>query len=221
MTRERGRVRLARAAAVSLVRERAAARPPPLAQVSLDDRLSRRRYGWSTSGEPCRRGGVWHQGQHYSALGVFWIGGMLDCFIVKGSIDADLFYLAVAMHLAPHVQAFPRARSVVLADNCITHHFDRWIDDLAGKGTIVTFTEPLAPTTNPIEDAFKLARMWSRDHCDRLCDFASPEAFMRSALMSVGYESARHCIHNCSTFGGMPVYEGMLARFDAGERAPP
>lgn len=146
---------------------------------------------------------------------------MIDCYVTKGSIDADVFYLAAAMHVYPHMQAFPRARSVVLADNCITHHFDKWIEDLAHKGAIVTFLEPLSPTTNPIEDAFKLARSWSRDHCDRLANFASPEAFIRSALMSVGYQSARHCIHNCSTFNGIPAYEGLLARFDAGERAPP
>mmetsp|Transcript_47830 Transcript_47830/g.110030 ORF Transcript_47830/g.110030 Transcript_47830/m.110030 type:complete len:235 (-) Transcript_47830:83-787(-) len=189
-------------------------------EVSADSRLSRRVYGWSLSGVPCRRGGIWHGGKHYSALGLFWIGGMIDCWVVEGSLDADLFHLAVCCTVLPHMQAYPRQRSVIFADNCITHHFQNWITDLQYKGSLVHFLEPLTPTHNPIEDGFKCGRSWARANCDRLHTFQSPEHFIRESLMSVGYQQARHCVHNCSTFGGIPAYESMLARFDAGERAP-
>jgi hypothetical protein len=117
------------------------------------------------------------------------------------------------------MQAFPLERSVLLTDNCITHHYEGWILSLQAKGVEVIFLEKLSPTLNPIEDAFKLTRMWSRYYCDQLHLFSDTETFIRCALMSVGYEAARHCVHNCSTFGGTPAYANMLARFDVGVRA--
>jgi hypothetical protein len=141
---------------------------------------------------------------------VFWIGGMLDCFVVEGSINADMFYLAVATTLLSHIQTFPKERTVVIADNCNTHHFDRWILDLQHKGGIAHFLQVLSPTLNPIEDAFKLTRMWSRENCHRLAEFTDEVAFIRAALMSVNTQGARHCIHNCSTFNGVPAYSQLL-----------
>ncbi|KAJ1619001.1 hypothetical protein T492DRAFT_891114 [Pavlovales sp. CCMP2436] len=94
-----------------------------------------------------------------------------------------------------------------------------WITDLQYKGSLVHFLEPLTTTHNPIEDGFKCGRSWARANCDRLHTFQSPEHFIRESLMSVGYQQARHCVHNCSSFGGIPAYDSMLARFDAGERS--
>ncbi|KAJ1618597.1 hypothetical protein T492DRAFT_916710 [Pavlovales sp. CCMP2436] len=100
------------------------------------------------------------------------------CWIDEVSADSRLSRRVYGWSLS---DAYPRQRSVIFADNCITHHFQNWITDLQYKGSL---------------------------------------HFIRESLMLVGNQQARHCVHNCSTLGGIPAYESMLARFDAGERAP-
>ena len=194
--------------------------PRLCAQIGLDQRFARRRYGWSLSGDACSRTGIWHKGKLYSALGVFTVDGMIDCFVIEGPIDADIFFYAVFNHVLPHMRCFPRRNAVRMLDNCATHHFDAWIYLLQSVGSLVHFLPRLSPTLNPIEDAFKLTRMWSRSNYAQLAHYADVRYFIMCALLSVDAQGARHCIHNCSTFGGYPGYDDMLKVYDSGYRAP-
>mmetsp|Transcript_13453 Transcript_13453/g.40577 ORF Transcript_13453/g.40577 Transcript_13453/m.40577 type:complete len:218 (+) Transcript_13453:139-792(+) len=190
-------------------------------EISANEGMVHRRHGWSEAGHMCRRAGITYAGVSYSALGVFWIGGMLAAFVVEGAIDADLFAQITQHILLPQTAPWPHQRSVVIADNCGTHYFQAWIDTLTGAGRHVWFQEKLSPTLNPIEDAFKLARRWAATNYMQRAMYGDIKMFIRAALISaVEYPQARHCVLNCSTMDGTPAWHTLVHRFDQGERSP-
>ena len=51
-----------------------------------------RRYAYSWRGQPARTHKLLVRGQHLNSIAFMSAEGILDCKIVKGTVDGDLFY---------------------------------------------------------------------------------------------------------------------------------
>ena len=75
--------------------------------------------------------------------------GILDCYIVTGSVDAEKFVDFVQQALLPHLLPFDGVNPCRF-DNASIHHVDGVVDLIESTGALVVFLPPL----DPIEEAF-------------------------------------------------------------------
>jgi hypothetical protein len=64
----------------------------------------------------------------------------------------------------PHVQPFPKKRSVVVLDGCIIHMTDGILKSVLSRGALVLFLEPYDPVHMPVEIGFRSMKGWWRCH---------------------------------------------------------
>jgi hypothetical protein len=50
----------------------------------------------------------------------------------------------------PHLNPFPQPNSVVVLDNCITHHNSEFLRLISDTGAIVLYLPPYSPEYNPV-----------------------------------------------------------------------
>ncbi|ODQ55680.1 hypothetical protein SAICODRAFT_44249, partial [Saitoella complicata NRRL Y-17804] len=84
-----------------------------LDESSIDNHCTYRKFGYSPEGNPAckdRRS---------------WTNGMLCHACYQGSFNADRFVNFIADDLMVHLNPYPESRSVVVMDNCATHHDPR------------------------------------------------------------------------------------------------
>ncbi|KZP20226.1 hypothetical protein FIBSPDRAFT_679374, partial [Athelia psychrophila] len=58
----------------------------------------------------------------YSILPALSLRGMIALDIFEGSVNHERFLHFLREHLAPKLNPFPHAHSVVIMDNCRIHH---------------------------------------------------------------------------------------------------
>lgn len=51
---------------------------------------------------------------------------------------------------APHLQPFPQPHSVVIADNCVVHHGQPFVQRIQAAGAIIVYLPPYSPELNPV-----------------------------------------------------------------------
>ena len=69
------------------------------------------------------------------------VKGILDCKVVKGTVDGDLFYDVLQSALLPDLMPFNgvNPHSIVILDNASIHHADgivKMINEVEGTGFI-------------------------------------------------------------------------------------
>ena len=84
------------------------------------------------------------------------VNGILDCKVVNGSVDGQVFYDFVQSTLLPYHMPFDgkNPNSIVVMDNCSIHHIQETIKMINEVGALVVFLPPNSPDYNPIEEAF-------------------------------------------------------------------
>lgn len=197
------------------------------AQISANENVVHRRYGWSLSGEACRRAGIAHGNKSYSALGVFWIGGMLDAFASRGVYHRR----GVCAHRA---RSAPEAHGAVPVSTLSRDCGQLW-HTLLRK----LFRSTCSPSMAARSGFRRSCRLLSEPHGGSVqagtpVVDGSPllpqepvqqhrELHSEGTTHRVAHAQARHCVLDCSTFHGtvgIPAWHGLLARFDMGERSP-
>ena len=77
-----------------------------LDETGADRRNTIRKYGYSVRGRPARSQKLLIRGQLISALPLMSVKGLLDCKIVEGAVNGDVFYTFVQTHLIPVLQPY-------------------------------------------------------------------------------------------------------------------
>ena len=96
-----------------------------------------------------------------SAIAFLSVHGILDCKMVTGSVDGELFYDFIQASLLPHLMPFNgrNPHSVVVMDNCSIHHVDETVKMIPEVGALILFLPPYSPDHNPIEEAFSKVKL--------------------------------------------------------------
>ena len=133
---------------------------------STNERSLDRRWGWAPKGIAYRmKQSVARRSQAWSILPAIGINGYLYYEIYQGSFDGERFNLFIEK-LLEKMTPFPGPRSVLIMDNCKTHHGGR-IQEMCDKaGVILEYLPAYSPDFSPIEESFSALKAWIRRHRD-------------------------------------------------------
>jgi len=162
-----------------------------------DNRTANKVRGRARRGKRAHGVVFFHRGQRYSALGVFSHMGMLDAFIVEGGFDAEQFMVAFKEVVLPQLNAYPEPNSVLVMDNCPGLHVQpEMVQLILEKGARVLWLEPYDPEHNPIELAFRTAKMTLKNEYESLSIFPRREQ-VRVALFRADHRAAKSHYAEC------------------------
>ncbi len=79
--------------------------------------------------------------------------GVLDIYLVEGSVNGDVFMDFVRRTLLPLLMPFDgeNERSVVVLDNASIHHVEPVVEAINSVGALVKFLPPYSPDLMPLE----------------------------------------------------------------------
>lgn len=135
---------------------------------SVSEKTLFRRYGWSAIGLPAYTRSALRRGTRCSVLPAYSVDGYIPgaTLVVEGSVTAAIFEDWLEHRVLPYCEPFPRRRSVIVMDNCSTHHGDR-VQQLCDKaGVRLLYLPAYSPDYNPIELSFHLLKQWLRRYRD-------------------------------------------------------
>ena len=91
---------------------------------------------------------------------------LLDCYVVDGNVDGDVFYHFVQSSLLSLLMPFngTNPNSVVIMDNCSIHHLNDVVRLINSVGAIVLFLPPYSPDLMPIEECFSKVKQFLKEH---------------------------------------------------------
>ena len=143
---------------------------------------------------------VARRSQAWSILPAIGINGYLEYEIYQGSFDMDRFILFIEK-LLDKMTPFPGPRSVLIMDNCRTHHSDRLQEMCDEAGVILEYLPAYSPDFSPIEESFSILKAWIRKHRD-FGRFWAAEGefgvFLHQAVQAVGQNlNARGLFRAC------------------------
>lgn len=121
-----------------------------------------RRYGWSPRGTAYKMTmTAQNRSKSWSILPAIGINGYLHYEIIQGGYDSERF-INFIRGLLPKMQAFPGPRSVLVMDNCSTHHSKEVGLMCQQAGVVLEYLPPYSPDYNPIEQSFSTLKSWIR-----------------------------------------------------------
>ena len=125
-------------------------------ETGTDRRDSIRKIGYCRRGHPSKAQKLLVRGTHISVIAAMSIYGIIAIEIVKGGVDADVYYDFMCKHLLTKLMPFDGLidHSALVLDNCSIHHvseIDKLVED---TGVIMLYLPPYSPDYNPIEEAF-------------------------------------------------------------------
>ena len=97
------------------------------------------KYCYSLHGKPIRSQKLIFRGERLSTLGAMSTSGVLDCKVVRGKVDADVFYDFIHTSLLPKLVPFNgiNTNSVVILDICAIHHVEEITAAIERVGALV------------------------------------------------------------------------------------
>lgn len=173
-----------------------------LDESGCDRRDYMRKYGYSLRGRPpvCHK--ILARGEHLSLITFMSTSGVLDCQVVHGSVDGDVFYSFVEKILLPHLMPFDgvNPHCVVILDNCSIHHLDAIVDMIHEVGALVHFLPPYSPDYNPIENMFsKLKTQMKAIEID-LASSVDSDTMLLTALSTISPEDCQNWIEGSGLY---------------------
>jgi hypothetical protein len=118
--------------------------------------------------------------------------GVLAHDITPGSMTSERLVWWVETHLLPVMNPFddrnPQHNSVLILDNCSTHHTPEFKAMLARSGIRVEYLPAYSPTLNPIEEVFHDWKQWMRTNTVWVQSCKCPLWAMEKALFSLSLE---------------------------------
>ena len=124
-----------------------------------------RRFGYSLRGYPSKCVKLLSRGKRYSAIGIMTTTSLLDCYIVDGTVNGDVFYHFVQSSLLPQLMPFDgtNPNSIVVMDNCSIHHVPDVVRLINSVGALVLFLPPYSPDLMPIEECFSKVKKYLQE----------------------------------------------------------
>ena len=149
-----------------------------------------RKRGWSAFGlvpsikMPVKRS------ERYSILPAYTSSGIIANHVYQGSIDSARLAWWLEEEVFIYCTPFPGPRSVIIMDNCSTHHWDYTRETCERVGVKLLYLPPYSPDLNPIEEFFSVMKAWMKKHGHWLEGPARVplEAFFRQAVESCSCE---------------------------------
>ena len=144
-----------------------------------------RKRGWSLFGikpsvkRPLKRSERW------SILPAYTINGIMAYYIHQGAINSARFEWFLSNEVLPRCSRFPGPNSILVMDNCSTHH-SPGVSELCDQfGVLLIYLPPYSPDFNPIEELFSVIKAWLKRH-QGLAEHMSFEQFLEEALKCCG-----------------------------------
>lgn len=97
----------------------------------------------------------------WSILPAIGINGYLECEVFQGSFNSERFAMFIEKVLRK-MNPFPGPRSVLIMDNCSTHHSDMIRPMCEAAGVRLEYLPPYSPDLSPIEESFSVIKSWIR-----------------------------------------------------------
>lgn len=135
---------------------------------SVNEKTLFRKRCWSKKGTPAVTESVLRSSTRCSVLPAYTIDGYISgiTLVVEGSVTQAIYEDWLEQRLLPKCEPFPGRRSVVIMDNCSTHHSERVRRMFEVAGVRLMYLPPYSPDYNPIELSFHLLKQWLRRHRD-------------------------------------------------------
>ena len=83
-------------------------------ETGADRRDTLRKYSYSLHGKPIRSQKLIFRGERLSTLGAMSTSGVLDCKVVRGKVDADVFYDFIHTSFLPKLMPLMELTPIVL-----------------------------------------------------------------------------------------------------------
>ena len=142
------------------------------------------------------------RGERVSIITFMSVAGVLDCQLVSGSVDGEVFYNFVEKYLLPHLMPFDghNPHSIVVLDNCSIHHMDETVNMIHEVGALVHFLPPYSPDFNPIENMFAKLKGEMKALENQFEPGIDIETVMLTALTSITTQDCIHWIQDCELY---------------------
>lgn len=165
-------------------------------ETGADRRNCLRKFGYSLRGKPAVSKQLLVRGQRVSAITAISTEGVLDCYTVTGSVDAEKFTDFIRQALLPHLKPFDGVNpcSVVILDNASIHHVDGIVELIESAGALAIFLPPYSPDLNPIEEAFSKLKSTLKAN-NELLDRIDMESLVLHACTSITADDCKNWIH--------------------------
>ena len=128
---------------------------------------------------------------------------MLDCKVVTGKVDGDVFYDFIESCLLPNLMPFNgvNPHSIVVMDNVSIHHVDGIVSMIEGVEALVLFLPPYSPDYNPIEELFsKLKATMKQYESDLEMQELDLEEIVLAAFSSITEEDCYSWINHAGIY---------------------
>ena len=174
-----------------------------LDETGADRRNATRKHGYSVRGRPATSYKLLVRGQHVSTIAFMSAKGLLDCKLVQGSVDGDVFYDFVHSHLLAHLQPFngSNPHSVVILDNASIHHTQEAVKAIEDVGAIVQFLPPYSPDFNPIEEMFSKIKSTMKSLEQMMIDVDDIETIVLTAFSMITENACKGWISDSCIYG--------------------
>lgn len=146
-----------------------------LDETSKDGRTLIRKYGRAPRGETPETIEPLERGRRYSVLPAMDINGYFAVRVKEGSFDGEDFLNFVVTDVLPLTEEWPGPRSVLVLDNCATHHSRALREIVEAANRKLIFLPPYSPDFNPIEESFSCLKAYLRRHYRDFQDSETPE----------------------------------------------
>ncbi|KAI4850121.1 hypothetical protein E4T44_02934 [Aureobasidium sp. EXF-8845] len=123
-----------------------------------------RRRSWSATGLPAYTRSELVSKVRCTVLPALDINGYLPgaTLVVEGAVTQAIYEHWLEANVLPQCEPYPGRRSIVIMDNCSTHHSEK-ITQLGEQfGVYLLYLPPYSPYLNPIEQTFHLLKQWLR-----------------------------------------------------------
>lgn len=133
---------------------------------SVNEKSLFRKSAWSKKGQPAVTESVLRNSTRCSVLPAYTIDGYIPgiTLVVEGSVTQAIFEHWLEHCVLPKCNPFPGRYSVVIMDNCKTHHSERVRGMFETARVRLMYLPPYSPDYNPIELTFHLLKQWLRRH---------------------------------------------------------
>jgi len=162
-----------------------------LGESRVDDATLHQIIGPSLSGHANVQRTDFHRGVNYHILPALTTDGVVTWDISDGYVTKDSFIRFLREEVAPILNPYSGARSIVVMDDSIIHHDEevhRIVEDECGAK--ICYLPPDSPDYNPIEDVVSRMKVWLHENGPPVIDARAQPWKIHQAMMSITSDDA-------------------------------